>query len=64
MSDPVPNPIIFYCRDCKKIVDAVKKGSKYEYTCPVCKSERVVFGSQKAICDFFQVVAPKVQVTS
>ena len=42
----------FFCRDCKKIVEGARKGSKYEYTCPDCKSERVAFGTEKAICDF------------
>jgi len=47
--------ILFYCRDCKKIVEGVRKGTKYEYTCPDCKGERVAFGTEKAICDFFSV---------
>lgn len=50
------NPILFYCRDCKKIVDSpLRKGTKYEYSCPQCKSDRVAFGTEKAITDFFQV---------
>lgn len=54
------NPILFYCRSCKKLVDKPeKKGNKYEYTCPECKESRVAFGTQKAICDFFQVNPPK-----
>lgn len=54
------NPILFYCRSCKKLVpEPVKKGTKYEYTCPECKEDRVAFGTQKAICDFFQVNPPK-----
>jgi len=48
-------PIVFYCRECKKIVDEpVKKANKYEYSCPVCKSERVSFGTRQAVSDFFQ----------
>jgi phage FluMu protein Com len=52
--------VLFYCRDCKKLVaEPVRNGTKYEYSCPECKSDRVAFGSQKAICDFFQVTPPK-----
>lgn len=54
------NEILFFCRDCKKLVpEPVKKGTKYEYSCPECKSDRVAFGTQKAVCDFFQVTPPK-----
>ena len=53
-------PIVFYCRDCKKVLDApVKKGNKYEYSCPDCKSERVSFGTRQAVSDFFQAKLPK-----
>lgn len=52
--------ILFYCRDCKTIVDNPERvGGKYEYRCPDCKGDRVAFGSQKSICDFFQVTPPK-----
>lgn len=53
MSDPAP--IVFYCRDCQKVVDEpIRKGNKYEYTCPVCQGDRVAFGTRQAISDFFQ----------
>lgn len=53
MSDEAP--IVFYCRDCQKVVaEPVKKGNTYEYTCPDCKGERVAFGTRQAISDFFQ----------
>ncbi|QQR54632.1 hypothetical protein IPG41_05580 [Candidatus Peregrinibacteria bacterium] len=53
---PAPAPIVFYCKDCKQIVDEpIKHKSKYEYMCPVCKGERVSFGTRQAISDFFQV---------
>lgn len=48
--------ILFYCRDCNKVViDPKKKGAKYEYICPICGSDRVAFGTKKAICDFFNI---------
>lgn len=53
---PQGSPIVFYCKDCKLIVDEpIKHKTKYEYMCPVCKSERVSFGTRQAISDFFQV---------
>lgn len=53
---PQGSPIVFYCKDCKAIVDEpIKHKTKYEYMCPTCKSERVSFGTRQAISDFFQV---------
>lgn len=50
------NQILFYCRDCNKVVlNPKKKGDKYEYECPMCKGERVAFGTKAAICDFFNI---------
>ena len=48
--------ILFYCRDCSKVVlNPKKKGEKYEYACSICNGERVAFGTEKAICDFFNI---------
>ena len=48
--------ILFYCRDCDKVVlNPKKKGDKYEYTCPLCSGDRVAFGTKHAICDFFNI---------
>lgn len=48
--------MLFYCRECQKVVkNPKKKGSKYEYECPVCKDGNVVFGTKEAICDFFHI---------
>ncbi len=50
------NVVLFYCKDCQKVdPNAIKQGNKYIYVCSVCGSDRVVFGSQKAICDFFNI---------
>lgn len=48
--------ILFFCRDCQKVVDSPEKqGNKYEYKCPLCKSDKVAFGTRAAICDFFHI---------
>lgn len=48
--------ILFYCRDCDKVVlNPKKNGDKYEYICPVCSGDRVAFGTKHAICDFFNI---------
>ncbi len=48
-------PILFYCKECQWIVQGQKHAKKYEYTCPICKGDRVVFGTREAIVDFFHI---------
>lgn len=56
MSNIPEDPILFYCRDCQKLdLEPKKQGNKYIYTCSVCQSDRVVFGTRQAICDFFNI---------
>jgi len=48
--------VLFYCKDCQRVVlDPVKHPKRYEYNCPICKSDRVAFGTRAAICDFFHI---------
>lgn len=49
----VPIRIIFYCKDCEKIVDGVKIGRKYVYKCPACGTKNVAFGTEKSIKSFY-----------
>lgn len=56
ISESSEQSMLFYCRDCQRIVvDPKKKGDKYIYLCPFCKGERVAFGTKNAICDFFNI---------
>lgn len=47
--------IIFYCKDCRKVVEGSKVGNKYIYKCPVCHSKNVAFGTEKAIKSYYHV---------
>lgn len=47
--------IIFYCKDCEDIVDAVRIGSKYVYKCKKCGTKNVAFGTTKSIHNFFRL---------
>lgn len=49
--------VIFYCKDCRKIVPGVKVGRKYVYKCPVCHTKNVAFGTEKSIKSFYHVAA-------
>jgi hypothetical protein len=50
------NTMLFYCKTCQRAsTDAKKHPTKYEYNCLNCKGDRVAFGTQTAICDFFRI---------
>ncbi len=49
-------PVLFYCKDCQWIgAEAERKGKKYDYKCPKCKSEKVSFGTRQAVIDYFHL---------
>jgi len=53
------SPIVFYCKDCGKIVDASKFGKRYVYTCKICGTKNVAFGTEKSIKSFFRIPEEK-----
>lgn len=56
MTENQEHPILFFCKDCQKVVvDPKKRSNKYAYNCPVCKSPKISFGSKQSICDFFHI---------
>ena len=57
MTEKTEDPqILFYCKKCQKVIlDPVKKGKKYEYSCPTCKLDWVTFGTKYAISSFYHI---------
>lgn len=53
------SPIIFYCKDCGKVVDTERVGKKYVYKCKICGTKNVAFGTDKSIKSFFRVPEEK-----
>lgn len=47
--------IVFYCKDCERIVEARKFGRKYVYKCKDCGTKNVAFGTSKSIKKFFRI---------
>lgn len=47
--------VVYYCKDCEKIVDADQVGRKYVFRCRVCKTKNVAFGTDKSIRSYFHV---------
>lgn len=47
--------MLFYCKDCEKVVDVFPVGRKFVYKCAICKTKNVAFGTEKSIRNFFHV---------
>ncbi len=50
--------VAFYCKDCERIVDARQVGRKYVYSCNVCHTKNVAFGTEKSIRSYFHFHDP------
>ncbi|MEK7544825.1 MAG: hypothetical protein AAB551_01720 [Patescibacteria group bacterium] len=49
------NTVVFYCKDCERIVDVDRAGRKYVYMCKICHTKNVAFGTEKSIRGYFHV---------
>jgi hypothetical protein len=47
--------VVFYCKDCEKIVPTDRAGKKYVYVCKMCGTKNVAFGTLKSIQNYFHV---------
>ena len=47
--------VVFYCKDCEKIVTVSPVGRKFVYRCNICKTKNVAFGSPKSIKNFYRL---------
>ena len=55
VTDTAEDKIVFYCKDCERIVGAVKEARRYVYHCKECKTKNVAFGTEKSIKNFYHV---------
>lgn len=47
-------PVVFYCKDCEKIVKVRPLGRKFVYRCAICGTKNVAFGTGKAIKNYYR----------
>ena len=55
VENKLPITLVFYCKDCRKIVETTPVGRKFVYTCNICKTKNVAFGTLKSIMNFYRV---------
>ena len=51
----LPAKILYYCRDSKKLVNPQRIGKKFKFSCSVCKGDRVAFGSEASLRNFYRI---------
>jgi DNA-directed RNA polymerase subunit RPC12/RpoP len=51
----LPPETKFYCKDCRKIVEAERSGRKFVYRCAECSTKNVAFGSEKSVRGFYRI---------
>ncbi|MFH0837783.1 MAG: hypothetical protein V1880_00770 [Patescibacteria group bacterium] len=50
-----PAKIVYYCRECKKIVAPKRIGKKLSFKCGECDKEEVSFGTEKSITSYYNI---------
>ena len=50
----LPAKIIYFCRDCNKIVAPKRVGKKFKFSCTECKGDNVSFGTEKSILNYYK----------
>ena len=50
-----PAKIIYFCRECKKAIQPVRVGKKFQFKCLECKNKSVAFGTQKSIGNYYHL---------
>ena len=51
----IPAKIVYYCRDCEKLITPKRIGKKLRFSCSECKGENVAFGSEQSIMNFYHI---------
>lgn len=47
--------VVFYCSVCKKLVEPKRSGKSLKFFCSECGSERVAYGTEKSIINYFRI---------
>ena len=54
-----PAKIVYFCKDCEKLVSPKRIGKKLKFKCDNCKGENVAFGTEQSIHNFFKIKTPE-----
>ena len=57
----VATKIIYYCRDCEKIITPKRIGKKLAFSCSECKGSKVSFGREESIINYYRIKGAKLK---
>ncbi|MFC1749341.1 hypothetical protein ACFL2V_11100 [Pseudomonadota bacterium] len=55
IDNKLQEPIVYYCKDCEKVVDTKPVGRKFVYKCAICGTKNVAFGTEKSVTNYYRV---------
>ncbi|MBI5755160.1 hypothetical protein HZA41_03005 [Candidatus Peregrinibacteria bacterium] len=55
LSTDTESSVVYFCKDCQKMVNAKKEPRRYVYTCDICGTKNVAFGTKKSIQHFYHL---------
>ncbi|PIZ71539.1 hypothetical protein COY07_04735 [Candidatus Peregrinibacteria bacterium CG_4_10_14_0_2_um_filter_43_11] len=51
----IPAKIVYYCDECKALTQPKRIGNKFRFSCAKCKSDRVSFGTEAAVGNYYRI---------
>lgn len=51
----IPANIVYYCSDCKALIEPKRIGKKFRFSCMKCKGSNVAFGTKKSIVNYYRL---------
>lgn len=51
----IPVKIIYFCKDCEKLVMPKRVGKKFRFNCTECKGKDVSFGPESSIRNYYKI---------
>lgn len=51
----ISTKIVYYCRECNKLIAPKRIGKKFQFRCSECKGTNVSFGTEKSIASHYHL---------
>ncbi|GAF98346.1 unnamed protein product, partial [marine sediment metagenome] len=57
----MPTKILYYCRDCEKLIKPKRIGKKFQFGCIECKGSNVAFGTVTSLANYYKIPESKLE---
>lgn len=55
----LPAKIVYFCPECKALITPKRIGNKFRFSCAECKCDKVAFGTEKSVANFYRLAGKK-----